>query len=124
MADDLVDRLNAASKARELPVGISLMEIPKVWPGHLESEAATEITQLRADLTACVNARNAAVLEGERMRLALEFYADPRRYLGPNQRAIPNDPYDPERERWYILDITKDNGDIARTALAAPQGDR
>jgi hypothetical protein len=48
---------------------------------------------------------------------ALEFYADPLRYDGPNQRVIGDDPYTP-KDRGYLQDVTRDNGDIARAALA------
>jgi hypothetical protein len=47
---DLVARLRQASKDRTLPAGISLMEIPKTFPGVLEIEAACEIERLRAVL--------------------------------------------------------------------------
>ena len=45
---DILERLHQAAEARMLPKGISLMEIPKVWPGSLELEAALEIRRLRA----------------------------------------------------------------------------
>lgn len=45
---DILDRLHSAAEARMLPQGVSLMEIPKVWPGTLELEAAWEIRRLRA----------------------------------------------------------------------------
>jgi hypothetical protein len=54
--------------------------------------------------------------EAARLRTALEFYADPRRYEGPNTNPIPNDPYQPE-ELVYRLDIIRDGGQIARNAL-------
>lgn len=52
MSDGLVERLRSTAAARTLPEGISLMEIPKVWPGALEAEAAARITELQAELTA------------------------------------------------------------------------
>ena len=48
---DIVVRLRQAAKDRMLPVGISLMEIPKVMPGAIESEAASEIERLRVRIT-------------------------------------------------------------------------
>ena len=54
--------------------------------------------------------------ENARLRTALEFYADPRRYDGPNMPAILNDPYSPEG-LGYRYDVTRDNGKIAQKAL-------
>lgn len=51
-----------------------------------------------------------------RLRHALEFYADPRRYDGPNQRPIEGDPY-AKPDAAYIMDVTRDNGAIAKKAL-------
>lgn len=48
---------------------------------------------------------------------ALEFYADPLRYDGPNQRIIGDGPYTP-KDRGYLQDVTRNNGDIARAALS------
>jgi hypothetical protein len=55
-----------------------------------------------------------------RMKLvaALQFYADPKRYEGSNQRRDSGDPYTPE-EMPYRLDVYRDSGEIARAALAA-----
>jgi uncharacterized protein DUF551 len=47
---------------------------------------------------------------------ALRFYAEPKRYLGPNQDPIPNDPFAPTNS-VFIFDVTKDAGNIARNAL-------
>ena len=44
---------------------------------------------------------------------ALEFYANPIRYNGPNQRNSGNDPYSTGP---YILSVERDNGEIARRA--------
>jgi hypothetical protein len=52
-----------------------------------------------------------------RLRLALQFYADERRYQGPNQKPIADDPYQPDPTFPYILDVTRDWGSIAREAL-------
>lgn len=46
---------------------------------------------------------------------ALEFYADPRRYMGPNQRNDFSDPYSPGP---YLQDVSRDGGEIARVTLA------
>lgn len=51
-----------------------------------------------------------------RLRTALEFYADPRRYDGPNQQPIPDDPY-AKPDAAYIMDVTRDHGSIAVKAL-------
>jgi len=54
----------------------------------------------------------------EPLREALEFYADPTRYSGPNQRFEGDpDKYQPEG-LYYRLDATRDGGSIARRALA------
>lgn len=49
---------------------------------------------------------------------ALQFYADPRRHQGPNLSPIPNDPF-AKPDAVYIMDVSRDNGAIARAALAA-----
>jgi hypothetical protein len=51
-----------------------------------------------------------------KLRKALEFYTDKRRYHGPNQPPIPDDPYEPQ-DGSYILDVGKDYGRIARQAI-------
>jgi hypothetical protein len=58
----LVARLRQASKDRELPMGISLGEIPKVWPGLLELEAACEIERQQVIIEKL--ARELATLKG------------------------------------------------------------
>jgi hypothetical protein len=52
-----------------------------------------------------------------KLKMALAFYADERRYEGPNQKPIENDPYQPDHEFPYLLDIIRDGGSIAREAL-------
>lgn len=66
-------------------------------------EAAGEIASLKSQV--------------ERMTKALEFYADSKRYEGPNQRAIPNDPY-ARPDDAYLRDVSRDHGSIARSALS------
>ena len=53
----------------------------------------------------------------ERFRKALEFYANPQRYNGPNQRAVDGDAHQPSTCP-YLWDVTRDGGDIARRALS------
>jgi len=48
---------------------------------------------------------------------ALKFYADARRYQGPNCLPITNDPYQPTTQVRYRQDVTRDHGDVARKAL-------
>lgn len=48
---------------------------------------------------------------------ALRFYADKRRYEGPNLPPIEGDKYAPS-DLVYRYDVTRDNGFIAREALA------
>lgn len=50
-------------------------------------------------------------------RDALEFYADPRRYYGPNQRPIAEDKFAQPNDA-YLRDVTRDGGEIARKALS------
>ena len=50
----------------------------------------------------------------ERLRKALAFYADPKRYMGPNQRNEFSDPFSPGP---YLQDVTRDGGEIARRAI-------
>ena len=56
--------------------------------------------------------------ENERLREAVTFYADERRYNGPNQRRAgwPDDPFTGDDES-YTRDVTRDGGEIARQAL-------
>jgi hypothetical protein len=56
-----------------------------------------------------------AELERERdaLREALRFYADPRKYEGPNQRADP----DEVSAGPFRIDVTRDGGRRARAAL-------
>lgn len=55
---------------------------------------------------------------------ALEFYADPKRYEGPNMPPIPDDKYDPRApDSCYVHDITKDSGAIAKDALKLAKGE-
>ena len=60
------------------------------------------------------------IAERDRLKKALSFYADASRYDGANQRLH-------EPDEWseaaglsaYRLDVTRDNGTIARQALYA-----
>lgn len=53
------------------------------------------------------------------LRHALEFYADPTRYQGPNQKLGDRvDPYTPEGNQ-YRQDVGRDGGQLARRALQA-----
>ncbi len=70
----------------------------------------------------CLYAAEFSALRQERdaLRKALSFYADPTRYHGPNQRLD-------EPDEWsasvglsvYRLDVTRDQGAIARAVLGA-----
>jgi hypothetical protein len=62
---------------------------------------------------------SSAKAEGE-MREALAFYADARRYNGPNQNNPGNDPHTPE-DAPYLTDVTRDCGKRARAALKEPK---
>ena len=52
----------------------------------------------------------------ESLIAALAFYADSRRYDGPNQKPIGNDPYAPD-DLVYRYDVTRDRGAVAFKAL-------
>lgn len=53
----------------------------------------------------------------------LTFYADPQRYKGPNQIIDHGieDPYAQSPEFPYLQDVTRDEGQLARRALAQLQ---
>jgi hypothetical protein len=54
------------------------------------------------------------------LRKALSFYADPTRYHGPNQPLeVPDEWSASVGLGFYRLDVTRDQGVIARTALGA-----
>jgi hypothetical protein len=52
----------------------------------------------------------------ESLMKALKFYAEARRYLGPNRDPIPGDPFGAPGDS-YIRSVDKDGGKIARDAL-------
>jgi hypothetical protein len=63
--------------------------------------------------------RIAAALSAQaRVVEALQFYADPRRYRGPNQPRPEGDEFTPSKFP-YMIDVTRDGGLIARDAIAA-----
>ncbi len=95
------------------------------------AQTAAELADVKADfanqsenrvvisrkLYAELLARSVHPAQGEAtMREALEFYADPTRYHGPNQRNDHADKWSGESP--YIQDVTRDGGAIARAALA------
>ena len=54
---------------------------------------------------------------------ALTFYADTRRYQGANQPFREgDDPFTPP-DSPFLIDTTRDGGQIARAALAAAKGE-
>jgi len=64
------------------------------------------------------SALDSLVLRVQDLETALGFYADPRRYQGPNQRAEAGE----ESEGGYRIDITRDGGRKARAALDGENG--
>jgi hypothetical protein len=86
-----------------------MSEIPaRIWVNELgcyftEPNGLTEF--VRADIA-------------ERMAEALEFYANPLRYQGPNQNPITDDKF-ARPDAVYIHDVTKDGGAIARSVISA-----
>ncbi len=85
--------------------------------GHAYSVAVApkyqETERWKADATLIVKAVN----NHEALVKALEFYANPHRYDGPNRQAIEGDPY-AKTDDVYLRDVTRDHGEIARAALA------
>jgi hypothetical protein len=71
---------------------------------------------LDAQQTAELSALHARIAS---LEAAVGFYADHRRYEGPNQSPIDGDPFQPEDMTSYIWDVHRDGGEIARKALAA-----
>jgi hypothetical protein len=69
-----------------------------------------------AFIVEAVNSYDANQVRIRELEKALEFYADSRRYDGPNQRPIENDPY-ADADAVYIKDVTRDHGRIAKAAL-------
>lgn len=67
-----------------------------------------------ADIKAFVGSSHIPV--SDRAAHALGFYADARRYDGPNQKPIADDPF-AKPDAAYVLDVTRDGGSIAREAL-------
>jgi hypothetical protein len=56
--------------------------------------------------------------ERDILKRAMHFYADHKRYAGPNQRLEQPDEYSEEAApKVYLLDVTRDGGAIARKAL-------
>lgn len=65
---------------------------------------------------------DAVTAQRDQLREALEFYADKQRYMGSNQRIDSQDKYgESPSNTVYLWDVMKDNGDIARAALAATE---
>lgn len=53
------------------------------------------------------------------LKKALSFYADPKRYQGPNLRLDESAPDEFQPMSCpYLWDVTRDGGDIARKALS------
>jgi hypothetical protein len=81
----------------------------------------SEYTYAEASLIQAVNADNQRLrAENERLREALTFYADKKRYRGANQRLNGPDKFTENAGLTaYLLDVTRDDGLIARNALDA-----
>lgn len=90
--DEAIDLMNEIASLREA----------KKRALTIADERAKEAVDLRAQLAS--------------VRKALEFYADPYRYEGPNLSPLVNDPLQPV-DLVYRLDVTRDFGHIARSAL-------
>jgi hypothetical protein len=94
---------------------VSVMKGARNSPSHVMCVWADDMKaaeDVEAFLESAVN-RSA---QFEEMVRALQFYADPKRYQGANQRNDANDPYSGDAP--YIKDVGRDSGAIARTALS------
>lgn len=80
----------------------------------VEVYLASDVDAYRQAVVEDAKAADARIAELEK---ALRFYADKRRYLGPNQHPIPDDPYQPADMRSYMYDTCRDGGEVARKAL-------
>jgi len=76
--------------------------------------AAVSIEKAQARI-AELEAQNKALAE------ALRFYSEPERYRGPRQPSFDGDPYTTPFSP-FMQDITRDDGQIARAALAQYEG--
>jgi hypothetical protein len=77
---------------------------------ELESDPESQYRKAAAELRR-LHEQNQELLE------ALEFYADKKRYEGPNQQRELGDKFTPESD-CYRMDVCRDNGAIARIAIA------
>ena len=75
------------------------------------------LVQQHNDFSGIVSALNSHAAASEKIRVlreAMNFYADPRKYKGPNQQAEPDEE---EVPGGYRVDVTRDQGQKARAAL-------
>ncbi len=70
----------------------------------------------------CMRDRARLIAAAPYLLAALEFYADPRRYDGPNTSPIEGDQFAPDG-LVYRYDVTRDHGRVARAAIARAKGD-
>lgn len=123
----------------ESPIGLFSIEW-KSWKEHdsyavyLDSEYIADSNDI-ADAMLIADRRVAEVADNlidlsslatvtaqrDRLLEALEFYAQEQRYYGANQRCDGEDKYTPTG-RPCLQDVTRDQGDIARTAIASVKG--
>src|SRR5574343_245781 len=95
-----------------------------VWHSHNEQESTVVAENTLGAKVWEQRARDALAVatkfhkRAQRLEWALRFYADERRYHGPNQRAawFKGDEYGPD-SAGYFKDVTRDGGHIARTIL-------
>ena len=69
------------------------------------------------DIIDLMNENTRLCAQVECLKGALEFYANPKRYEGPNTHQIADDPHQP-KELVYRYDVTRDQGRIAQQTLA------
>lgn len=79
---------------------------------------STENLEDNKPLIELAMAYNVALRQRDELLKALEFYADPIRYRGPNQLSDGTDKFTPN-EMCYLIDVTRDCGNIAKTAIAS-----
>jgi len=93
---------------------LALMATVSPWDGASQHD--------RSEVMAQAVANGHLLAASWEMREALEFYADPTRYHGPNQPRPDGDRFTDENNP-YMKDVTRDGGAIARAALAKAQGE-
>ncbi len=78
-------------------------------------DKAVELAELCRTLELELSRASAPI--NQKLREALEFYADERRYNGANQRSFEGDKHLSPEHAPYMTDVTRDRGKLATEAL-------